>query len=150
MHFQHIWGGCYACSSCLRHKRVQDDDAAWGQNPFDFSPDGVADGASAESQAVADIDARIQEYRGEHIWDEEGIMRSLRYTNRCAVSEHCCELCELLPNCCCNKTLHWCPVAVQLYFCARSKLCCNHLTLAQGMADCSRCQAQDTSLTQLM
>ncbi len=127
--------------SCLRHKCVQDDDAAWGQNPFDFSADGVADGTSAESQALADVDARTQEYRGEHIWDEEGYMRSLRYTNKCTVSEHCCELCELLPNCCYNKTLHWCPVAVQLCFCARGKICCNHLTLAQGIADCSRCQA---------
>ena len=106
--------------SCLRHKCVQDDDDAWGQNPFDFSTDGVADTTSAESQALADIDARIQEYRGEHIWDEEGYMRSLRYTIKCAVSENCC---ELQPSCCYNKTLHRCPVAVQLCFFARSKLC---------------------------
>lgn len=127
--------------SCLRHKCMQDDDAAWGQNPFDSSTDEVTDGTSAESQALADIDAQIQEYRGEHIWDKEGYMRSLRYTNKRAVSEHCCEVCQLLPNCCCNKTLQWCPVAVQLCLCARSKLCCNHVKLAQGMADCSRYQA---------
>ncbi len=98
--------------SCLRHECMQDDNAAWGQNPFDFSTDGVTDGTSAERQALADVDARIQEYRSEHIWDEEGCMRSLRYTNKCTVSEHFCEVCVLLPNCCCNKTLHWCPVAV--------------------------------------
>ncbi|DBA91775.1 TPA: hypothetical protein ACH3X1_003364 [Trebouxia sp. C0004] len=64
--------------SYLRHECMQDDDAAWGQNPFDFTTDGVTDGTSAEGQALADIDARIQEYRDEHIWDEEGYMRSLR------------------------------------------------------------------------
>ncbi len=72
---------------------MQDDNAAWGQNPFDFSTDGVTDGTSAERQALADVDARIQEYRSEHIWDEEGCMRSLRYTNKCTVSKHCCEVC---------------------------------------------------------
>ncbi|KAL0053140.1 hypothetical protein WJX82_001504 [Trebouxia sp. C0006] len=45
---------------------TQDDDAAWGQNPFDSSTDEVTDGTSAESQALADIDAQIQEYRGHH------------------------------------------------------------------------------------
>ena len=119
---------------------MQDDDAAWGQNPFDVSTDGVTDGTSAESQALADIDARIQEYRGEHIWDEEGYMRSLRYTNQCTVSEHCCEVCETLRDCCYNRTLYWCTVAVQLCSCARGKICCNYLTLAQGMVDCLRCQ----------
>lgn len=109
---------------------MQDDDAAWGQNPFDFSTDGVTDGTSSESHALADIDARIQMYRGEHIWDEEGYMRSLRYTNKCTVSGHSCEVCELLPNCCYNKTLQWCPVAVQLCSCARGKIRCDHLQVS--------------------
>ncbi|KAL0034494.1 hypothetical protein WJX79_005414 [Trebouxia sp. C0005] len=68
----------------LVDRLLTQDDAAWGDNPFEFTTEftGITDGTSAESQALADIDARIQDYRDEHIWDEEGHMCSLRSTQQ--------------------------------------------------------------------
>ncbi len=63
---------------------LQDDQDAWGQNPFDYDASLAADadsdcGVAFDTQALAHIGARLQEYEGELAWDGEGPMCDFRY-----------------------------------------------------------------------
>ena len=82
---------------------LQDDDAAWGDNPFDCDTASATHTAAGEEHALADLDARIQEYESEHIWDGEGSMCSFRYAGHATMS--CMEPADVSPTGCCSQAL---------------------------------------------
>lgn len=66
-----------------RHAQLllpQDDQDAWAQNPFEHDVTEATDQSASplDLHSLASVDARIQGYESEHIWDAEGSMCSFR------------------------------------------------------------------------